>query len=128
MVMGLIGMKNIKTKTKTMKTRYFWKSSDEELFIGDRVELDLSKELENGHTLHTHMDCKFIPELIPILLEKDLIRVEEGDKEEDIEEDALEETLAIIIDNQDTLEHRVEELEKTVEELGTTIKKLLLHK
>ena len=61
--------------------KYFMQETAEELKFGDMIVLDLSKEMENGHTKHHHLECKFIPELVPILLEEGVIKEEEVEDE-----------------------------------------------
>lgn len=63
------------------------KGTDDELNIGDMIELDLTKDLPNGKVRHHHLECKFIPDLIPTLLESGVI--EEEDEEEDEEKENL---------------------------------------
>ena len=48
------------------------KGTDDELQFGDQIELDITKD-EEDRTVHRHMDCKFIPELVELLLENDII-------------------------------------------------------
>ena len=52
-------------------------SSNEELQFGDMIELDFTKDTKDGHTCHHHFECKFIPELIPMLLEQKIIEERE---------------------------------------------------
>lgn len=77
--------------------KYFMKGTDDELNIGDMIELDLTKDLPNGKVRHHHLECKFIPDLIPTLLESGVI--EEEDEEEDEEKEELgkyDEMVAIV--------------------------------
>ena len=86
----------------------------EELKFGDVIVLDLSHDMENGHTKHHHLECKFIPELVPILLEEGIIKEEEvkEDKPLDFQDNCpmIDELLKA---NQN-LEKRVYTLEKAV--------------
>lgn len=67
--------------------KYFMKNSGEEVKFGDMIELDFTKDTEDGHTCHHHLECKFIPGLIPLLLEKNIIEEKElkEDKDENTE-------------------------------------------
>lgn len=67
--------------------KYFMKDSGEEVKFGDMIELDFTKDTEDGHTCHHHLECKFIPGLIPLLLEKNIIEEKElkEDKDENTE-------------------------------------------
>lgn len=67
--------------------KYFMNESREELTFGDQLVLDLTEDMKNGHVKHQHLDCKFIPELIPLLLESGVIKEEVIDDEEDDEEE-----------------------------------------
>lgn len=66
--------------------KYFMKNSGEEVKFGDMIELNFTKDTEDGHTCHHHLECKFIPDLIPLLLEKDII------EEKELKEDEKENT------------------------------------
>lgn len=81
-----IGLLFIKFKTKRTMKMYFMKNSGEEVKFGDMIELDFTKDTEDGHTCHHHLECKFIPGLIPLLLEKDII------EEKELKEDEKENT------------------------------------
>lgn len=89
----------------------------EELEFGDMIVLDLSHDMENGHTEHHHLECKFMPELVPLLLEEGVI-VEKEVKEEtpldfqdnDVSCSLMEE----VIKANEELELRVDKLEKNV--------------
>jgi hypothetical protein len=61
--------------------KYFMQETAEELEFGDMIVLDLSEDMKNGHTKHHHLECKFMPELVPILLEEGVI-VEKEVKED----------------------------------------------
>ena len=86
----------------------------EELKFGDMIVLDLSHDMENGHTKHHHLECKFIPELVPILLEEGIIKEEEvkEDKPLDFQDDCP--TIDELIKANQNLEKRVYTLEKAV--------------
>ena len=57
--------------------KYYLQGTAEELKIGDMIELDLTKDLPSGKVVHQHFECKFIPELIPLLIEEGVIEVQE---------------------------------------------------
>ena len=89
----------------------------EELEFGDMIVLDLSHDMENGHTKHYHLECKFMPELVPILLEEGVI-VEKEVKENkplDFQDNDTPYTLMEeIIKANEELELRVDKLEREV--------------
>lgn len=101
--------------------KYFLQETAEELEFGDMIVLDLSHDMENGHTKHHHLECKFMPELVPILLEEGIIKEEEvkEDKPLDFQDDSpmIDELLKA---NQN-LEKRVYTLEKAVIKLREMI-------
>lgn len=101
--------------------KYFLQETAEELEFGDMIVLDLSHDMENGHTKHHHLKCKFMPELVPILLEEGIIKEEEvkEDKPLDFQDDSpmIDELLKA---NQN-LEKRVYTLEKAVIKLREMI-------
>lgn len=94
--------------------KYLMQETAEELEFGDMIVLDLSHDMQNGHTKHHHLECKFMPELVPILLEEGII------KEKEVEEDKpldFQDNCPMVDDllkaNQN-LEKRVYTLEKAV--------------
>lgn len=89
----------------------------EELEFGDMIVLDLSHDMKDGHTKHHHLECKFMPELVPILLEEGII--EEKEVEEDKlldfqDNDAPCPLMEEVIKADGELELRVDKLEKNV--------------
>lgn len=94
--------------------KYFIKETGEEITFGDELVVDFSKEMSNGHLKHHHLECRFIPELVDILLEQDII--EEKDIicfEDDEEDEEWEEIMSRI----DALEKKYAELIKMVGKL-----------
>lgn len=94
--------------------KYFMQETAEELEFGDMIVLDLSEDMKNGHTKHHHLECKFMPELVPILLEEGVIVEKEvkEDKPLDFQDNCP------MVDNllkaNQNLEKRVYTLEKAV--------------
>lgn len=89
----------------------------EELEFGDMIVLDLSHDMDNGHTKHHHLECKFMPELVPILLEEGVIVEKEvkEDKPLDFQDnDAPYSLMEEIIKANEELELRVDKLEREV--------------
>lgn len=97
--------------------KYFLQETAEELEFGDMIVLDLSHDMENGHTKHHHLECKFMPELVPILLEEGVI-VEKEVKENkplDFQDNDTPYTLMEeVIKANEELELRVDKLEREV--------------
>lgn len=87
----------------------------EELKFGDMIVLDLSHDMENGHTKHHHLECKFIPELVPILLEEGVIVKKEVEDETPLDfqdDDTSCPLMEEVIKANEELELRVDKLEK----------------
>lgn len=101
----------------------------EELKFGDMIVLDLSEDMKNGHTKYHHLECKFIPELVPILLEEGVIVEKEikEDKPLDFQDDDTPCSLMEeVIKANEELELRVDKLEKTVIKLREMIASLAI--
>nr|DAM84401.1 MAG TPA: hypothetical protein [Caudoviricetes sp.] len=94
--------------------KYFMQETAEELEFGDMIVLDLSHDMEDGHTKHHHLECKFMPELVPILLEEGIIKEEEvkEDKPLDFQDDPS--MMERLLKANQNLEKRVYTLEKAV--------------
>lgn len=99
----------------------------EELEFGDMIVLDLSEDMKNGHTKHHHLECKFIPELVPILLEEGVIvekEVKEGKTLDFQDDDTPCPLMEEVIKANEELELRVDKLEKTVIKLREMVASL----
>lgn len=104
--------------------KYFMKGTEEELQFGDVIELDLTKEMENGHTKHHHLECKFVPELLPLLLESEVIEVREDEDEQPKDNGPLDfdfnqyeeliECYSALNDSVDILAREVRELKEVI--------------
>lgn len=100
----------------------------EELEFGDIIVLDLSHDMEDGHTKHHHLECKFMPELVPILLEEGIIKEEEvkEDKPLDFQDDPS--MMERLLKANQNLEKRVYTLEKAVIKLRKMIASFFVDK
>lgn len=101
------------------------KNTEDELQFGDMIELDFTRDTENG-VVHHYMECKFLPELIPILLEAEAIEEREV-KEEKEEDNTAEESSVMeeLFKANETLELRVEALESAVNALKGLLTKIV---
>nr|DAE12439.1 MAG TPA: Intermediate conductance calcium-activated potassium channel-helix bundle, copper, MEMBRANE PROTEIN [CrAss-like virus sp. ctjK323] len=107
--------------------KYFLQETAEELEFGDMIVLDLSHDMENGHTKHHHLECKFMPELVPILLEEDIIEEKEVEEEKPLDfqdDDTPYPLMEEVIKANEELELRVDKLEKTVIKLREMVASL----
>lgn len=99
--------------------KYFLKGADEELQVGDKIVLDFNKETEKGKEFH-HLDCEFYPELIPLLMENDIIEVREV---EDEEMKALDcEFIETMLQASESLGNKVNAIQKELDILTALIK------
>ena len=101
------------SKMKSNAKKYFIKGTDEELKFGDIIEADFTKE-SKGKTIEHHLECKFIPELIDILLENDIIEMRESKPLHFTSKDDIIEELQKAVE---CLENRIIDLEGTVADL-----------
>lgn len=113
---------------KNMK-KYFMKGTDDEIQFGDMIELDLTKDLPDGKVQHHHLECKFIPELVPLLLEEGVVegKIEEEELPIDFHDDNCP-MMEELVKANETLEHRVYNLEKVVNKLKSLIDSLTKQK
>lgn len=83
--------------------KYFLAGTEDEIKFGDELELDFTRENEKtGKTVHHHMEIKFIPELVAMLLNEGVV-----EEHEDVEKCPLEDLEARLTD----IEGRLAELE-----------------
>lgn len=62
--------------------KYFMTGTDDELEYGDIIKVDLSKGKK-----HEHIECKFHPALVGILLDEGIIEIRDVEEKEEEEED-----------------------------------------
>ena len=114
--------------------KYFMTGTDDELEYGDIIEVDLSKGKK-----HEHIECKFHPAIVGILLDEGIIEirdVEEKEKEDtkDVlefdDEDDIIEMLNEVLEMQkeqakllDKLADRLIELEGVIADIEDTLSK-----
>lgn len=92
----------------------------EELEFGDMIVLDLSHDMENGHTKHHHLECKFMPELVPILLEEGIIEEKEVEEDKPLDFQDNDAPCSLILEaikDNKKLKKRIDKLEKNVADL-----------
>ena len=106
--------------------KYFMKNTEDELQFGDMIELDFTKDMPDGNVKHKHLECKFFPELIPMLLEEDIIEV--VDEKEEPTEETPEDCCPIeqIIVAQEDLELKVEKLENELNSLKKVVTSMII--
>lgn len=105
--------------------KYFMKDSGEELKFGDMIELDFTKDTNDGHTCHHHLECKFIPGLIPMLLEQGIIEEKEFEnKDTDTPDDDCLETAQMIMSTLKTIANKVKQMDNKITDLNKIVKNL----
>lgn len=113
--------------------QYFLKGVDEPLNYGDDIEFDLEKLGENNTKITKHVVCKFIPEIVPLLLDEEIIEEKEveGKTEEDVTEEELNTFMSSLTDFIEethsavqSLLDRVNTLEKNVDSINDILKRL----
>lgn len=105
--------------------KYFMKDSGEELKFGDMIELDFTKDTNDGHTCHHHLECKFISGLIPMLLEQGIIEEKEFEnKNNDTPDDDCLETAQMIMSTLETIANKVKQMDDKITDLNKIVKKL----
>lgn len=105
--------------------KYYLQDTAEELKIGDMIVLDLTEDMSNGKIKHHHMEVKFIPQLIPLLLEQGIIEVKEVKKDKKKEPSKSEDNLYILFQKMihinELLNKRMDTLEKLVAKLSLSL-------
>lgn len=101
------------------------KDSGEELKFGDMIELDFTKDTNDGHTCHHHLECKFIPGLIPMLLEQGIIEEKEFEnKNNDTPDDDCLETAQMIMSTLETIANKIKQMDNKITDLNKIVKNL----
>lgn len=105
--------------------KYFMKDSGEELKFGDMIELDFTKDTNDGHTCHHYLECKFIPGLIPMLLEQGIIEEKEFEnKNNDTPDDSCLETAQMIMSTLETIANKIKQMDNKITDLNKIVKNL----
>lgn len=105
--------------------KYFMKDSGEELKFGDMIELDFTKDTNDGHTCHHHLECKFIPGLIPMLLEQEIIEEKEFEnKDTDTPDDDCLEIAQMIMSILETIANKIKQMDNKITDLNKIVKNL----
>lgn len=103
------------------------KGTEDELQFGDMVELDLTEDMPDGGIKHKHLECKFVPDLVSMLLADDIIE-EVDDEKDEKDEETMDEGCSImeeLIKANEDLELRVDNLESAVKTLKALINKIV---
>ena len=99
--------------------KYLLKGSNDVVNFGDVIEIDAVCAMPNGNTRHKHLECKFLPELLPLLLEQGIVHEDVAGGAEDSAEDVTPcDTLLKVLESLEALKCRVSSLEKKIEGLS----------
>lgn len=107
--------------------KYFVAGTDEELQFGDTVEMTFTKKTKNGKVVENHLECEFLPELVELLLESEVI--EERDCED--EQNPIDFSDGVyegIEDIKDLMEEQAELLKGLTETVAELVKVLTKEK
>lgn len=100
------------------------KGTDKEIQFGDMIEVDLTRNLPDGGVKYHHLECKFLPDLVSLLLDNNVIEEKGTDEEEETNMDVCPVMEELIRANED-LELRIENLESAVDTLKALVKKVV---
>ena len=109
----------------TKETKYYMAGTDEEVLLGDVIEVVLIKDFKDGRKIKRNMELKLTETTIPYALDLGVIEEVEPDEENedllDFDEDndiecPYDESVSDIIEDQEALEKRMDDLEKKVDE------------
>jgi hypothetical protein len=93
-------------------TKYFLAGTNDELEMGDIIEVLLTKELKNGKKKYEKVECKFTEETLPYLLDMEIVEERETDDLIDFDDDLeVDEAWEEMTERISELEDRVTELE-----------------
>ena len=99
--------------------------TNEEIQFGDTLDLTLEKRLYGVVIEVRHLTCKFIPELVPLLLEEGIIMEKEVKNEKTDTENEFDITFMTTFFNlMDCMMETFEDLELRVDKLEKKIKSL----
>lgn len=103
--------------------KYYLQDTAEEVKIGDMIVLDLTEDMPNGKVKHHHMECKFIPPIIPLLVEQGIIEVQEVKEKKMVpaNEIATLENINKLMSQLKDLQNRAEALTKLVATMSLAI-------
>ena len=111
----------------TEEKKYYLTGTDEEVMIGDVIEVPMTKKFKDGQKIKRVMECKLTEETIPYALDMGLIiEAEPEDNEEEGDEGLLDfddtecpykELIGGLVEDYEQLEGRVEKLEEEIKEL-----------
>ena len=109
--------------------QYFMQETNEEIQFGDTLDLTLEKRLCGIVTEVRHLTCKFIPELVPLLLEEGIIiekevKDEKTDTESGSENEFDATFMTTLFNLMDCMMETFEDLELRVDKLEEKIKSL----
>lgn len=98
--------------------KYYLQDTAEELKIGDMIQLDFTEDKPNSHVKVYSMEVKFIPPLIPLLIEQGVVCVKEVKEKKPSQPcTTASDIIKGLIGKTQALEERVESLTQMVKEM-----------
>ena len=104
--------------------KYFMKGTQDEVQFGDMLELDFTKDTKNG-TIHRHLETKFIPELVDILVEEGVIEVKTCTDKQNNTAESIKFNVDEISKQNLGKDARIAQLEKRVTELEGLVSEII---
>lgn len=106
----------------TKNTKYYMAGTDEEVLLGDVIEIDLTRDLKDGSKQESNVEIKITEETLPHILDLGIIDKREVEEPEDLldfgENNDIDcpyvDTIETIIKNQKILSKNQEILEKRI--------------
>lgn len=109
--------------------KYFLKNDNSPVEFGDNIELDLVKEDKDGKKQMKHIQCKFLPELLPLLLEGDILEEKEVNtpEEEDNDDAIFEEFMSKISEFMQQTSDILQGFDRRIKKLEEAMQKSSYH-
>lgn len=117
---------------KQKETKYFMKGTQDEVLIGDTVEVNLSKEIGKGRKLYKKIKCTVTASTLPYLLDTEIIEAREiiVEKEEKTpfrtkyqfgSDFDLDKSVIELIKAANDVSHKIDTLEKQIKNIRSII-------
>lgn len=117
---------------KQKETKYFMKGTQDEVLIGDTVEVNLSKEIGKGRKLYKKIECTVTANTLPYLLDTEIIEAREiiVEKEEKTpfrtkyqfgSDFDLDKSVIELIKAANDVSHKIDTLEKQIKNIRSII-------
>lgn len=117
-------LKFLKRTKMAKETKYFMAGTDEEVLLGDVIEVVLIKDFKDGRKIKRNMELKLTEATLPYALDLGVIEEDEPEEDNDLldfgedndTECPYETSIEDILEDQEALENRMDDLEKKIGE------------